>query len=319
MPHPAAKVLALLELLQAHHTLSGPELARRLGVDQRTVRRYADTLAQLGVPVSATRGRYGGYRLRPGYKLPPLMFTEDEGVAVVLGLLAADRLGLVTERHAGASALAKLRRVLPAGLSTRVAALEESLGFTLRQPRAAAGAATPVLLALGEAVSRRRRVVLTYRAWRGGRSRRGLDPYGVVFHGGRWYVTGHDHSRGEVRTFRVDRIEAVEPDDAGFDVPEGFDAVAQVTRGLAAVPYRWEVTVRLAAPPDAVRQVIPPSVGTVTGTGDATRLDCRAEDLDGMVRLLASLPWAFTVDRPEELRAALAAHAARLAGYAGAR
>ncbi len=303
MPHPAAKVLALLELLQAHHTLSGPELARRLGVDQRTVRRYADTLAQLGVPVSATRGRYGGYRLRPGYKLPPLMFTEDEGVAVVLGLLAADRLGLVTERHAGASALAKLRRVLPAGLSTRVAALEESLGFTLRQPRAAAGAATPVLLALGEAVSRRRRVVLTYRAWRGGR----------------WYVTGHDHSRGEVRTFRVDRIEAVEPDDAGFDVPEGFDAVAQVTRGLAAVPYRWEVTVRLAAPPDAVRQVIPPSVGTVTGTGDATRLDCRAEDLDGMVRLLASLPWAFTVDRPEELRAALAAHAARLAGYAGAR
>jgi len=123
-----------LELLQAHHALPGPELARRLGVDVRTVRRYADTLAQLGVPVSATRGRYGGYRLQPGYKLPPLMFTEDEGVAVVLGLLAADRLGLATERHAGASALAKLRRVLPAGLSARVAALEESLGFTLREP-----------------------------------------------------------------------------------------------------------------------------------------------------------------------------------------
>src|SRR5256714_9916936 len=155
MSHPAGKVLALLELLQAHHTLPGRELARRLGVDERTVRRYAGTLAELGVPVHAAGGRYGGYRLAPGYKLPPLMFTDDEGVAVVLGLLAADRLGLVTERHANASALAKIRRVLPAGNADRVRALEESLGFTLRQPRAAASAPTRILLALGGAGARR--------------------------------------------------------------------------------------------------------------------------------------------------------------------
>jgi predicted DNA-binding transcriptional regulator YafY len=311
-------VLALLELLQAHHVLSGPELARRLGVDQRTVRRYADTLARLGIPVHATRGRYGGYRLMPGYKLPPLMFTEDEGLAVVLGLLAAERLALVTERAAGASALAKLRRVLPDGLAARIGALEDALGFTLRQPRAAAGAAAPVLLALGEAVKERRRVALTYRNWRGGRSERELDPYGLVFHGGRWYVTGHDHARGGTRTFRLDRIETVARSRGSFEIPDGFDPVAHVTAGLAAVPYRWEVTIRIDAAPDEVAKVIPRSAGTITDIGN-TRLDCRAEDLDGMARMLAGLPWPFTVEQPDELRAALAAHAARLAGYADRR
>jgi predicted DNA-binding transcriptional regulator YafY len=306
-------VLALLELLQAHHVLPGPELARRLGVDERTVRRYAGTLAQLGVPVHATRGRYGGYRLGPGYKLPPLMFTEDEGVAVVLGLLAADRLGLATERHAGASALAKIRRVLPTGLAAKVTALEDSLGFTLRQPRAPAGAATPVLLALGEAVAGRHRVALTYRNWRGGPSERELDPYGVVFHGGRWYVTGHDHARGEVRTFRLDRIAAVSARAATFEPPGDFDPVRQVTKGLASVPYRWPCTVTIEAPLDEVRAAIP---GTLTEVDGGTRLDVRAENLDGMARMLAGLAWPFTVERPDELRQALADQAARLADYA---
>jgi predicted DNA-binding transcriptional regulator YafY len=314
--HPAGRVLALLELLQAHPVLSGRELARDLGVDERTVRRYVDTLAELGVPVSAARGRYGGYRLRPGYKLPPLMFTEDEGVAVVLGLLAAERLGLATERHAGASALAQLRRVLPAGLSGRVAALEDSLGFTLRQPRNAMGTTTPILLTLGEAVAGRHRVALTYRNWRGGPSERELDPYGVVFHAGRWYVAGHDHSSGEVRTFRLDRIVGVRTTAATFAPPADFDPAAYVTAGLAQVPYRWAVSVLIEAELDAVRRQIPASVGTLTQLASGVRLDCRAEDLTGMARLLAGLPWAYTVMAPDELRGALAAHAARLAGYA---
>src|SRR5205823_13101031 len=162
------------------------------------------------------------------------------------------------------------------------------------------------------------RVTVAYRNWRGTRSDRALDPYGVVFHGGRWYVTGHDHTRGAVRTFRLDRIEAVTPRPETFEVPDGFDAVAQVTRGLASVPYRWPVAVHLAAPPDEVRRAIPPTVGTLTPAGEGTRLDCRAENLDGMARLLAGLPWPFTVEEPAELRTALADHAARLAGYAGA-
>jgi len=117
----------MLELLQARRQLSGAELAAGLGVDQRTVRRYALRLADLGIPVTAERGRYGGYRLLPGYRLPPLMLTDDEATAVVIGLLAAERLG---QPVAGlATALAKIQRVLPATLSERVAALRQTLGL----------------------------------------------------------------------------------------------------------------------------------------------------------------------------------------------
>ena len=127
MSHPTTRVLAMLELLQARRQLSGAELAAGLGVDQRTVRRYALRLADLGIPVTAERGRYGGYRLLPGYRLPPLMLTDDEAAAVVIGLMAAERLG---QPVAGIStALAKIQRVLPATLSERVAALRQTLGF----------------------------------------------------------------------------------------------------------------------------------------------------------------------------------------------
>ena len=140
MSHPTIRVLAMLELLQARRQLSGAELAAGLGVDQRTVRRYALRLADLGIPVTAERGRYGGYRLLPGYRLPPLMLTDDEAAAVVIGLLAAERLG---QPVAGIStALAKIQRVLPAALSERVAALRQTLGFTQHQRKPAVAADT---------------------------------------------------------------------------------------------------------------------------------------------------------------------------------
>jgi biotin operon repressor len=133
--HPTTRVLAMLELLQARHQLSGAELAAGLGVDQRTIRRYALRLADLGIPVTAERGRYGGYRLLPGYRLPPLMLTDDEAAAVMIGLLAAERLG---QPVAGMStALAKIQRVLPTALAERVAALRQTLGFTHNQQKPA--------------------------------------------------------------------------------------------------------------------------------------------------------------------------------------
>jgi predicted DNA-binding transcriptional regulator YafY len=131
----------MLELLQARRQLSGAELAAGIGVDQRTVRRYALRLADLGIPVTAERGRYGGYRLLPGYRLPPLMLTDDEAAAVVIGLLAAERLG---QPVAGiTTALAKIQRVLPTALSERVAALRQTLGFTQHQRKPAVAAAVP--------------------------------------------------------------------------------------------------------------------------------------------------------------------------------
>ncbi|MFD0889169.1 helix-turn-helix transcriptional regulator, partial [Streptosporangium algeriense] len=149
MSYPATRMLAMLELLQAHHGLGGRDLAQRLGVDERTVRRYAARLAELGIPVAAERGRYGGYQLMPGYKLPPLMLTDDEATAVVLGLLAGRRLGLAAE--ATEAALAKIRRVLPATLREQVGALEETLDFTLAE-RAAPTPASRAALTLAAAI-----------------------------------------------------------------------------------------------------------------------------------------------------------------------
>ncbi|MEO3772560.1 YafY family protein [Micromonospora sp. B9E7] len=316
MSHPAGRVLALLEVLQARHRATATELAGWLGVDERTVRRYAATLVELGIPVTADRGRHGGYRLHSGYKLPPLMLTDDEAVAVLLGLVVAERVGLATEQPATATALAKIRRVLPAALADRLAAVQEHLGFTLRRPEQERGPASGTLLTLASAARHRQRVALDYRSWRGERSHRELDPYGLVFHAGRWYVTGHDHRRGEVRMFRLDRIGAVTPGEAMFTVPDGFEAVAWVTRSLAGVPYQHEVEVLLETDLVAARRRIPPSVAELTATTDGVLLRARAESLPGMAALLSGLGCPFTVRQPDALRAAVAEHARRLAEWA---
>ncbi|MEV0644261.1 YafY family protein [Phytomonospora sp. NPDC050363] len=318
MSYPSTRILALLELLQTYPGLTGAELADRLGVDPRTLRRYTERLIELGIPVTATRGRHGGYRLMPGYKLPPLMFTDAEAVAVTLGLLAARHIGLSTVESAADLALAKLRRVLPDAVRDQAGALEASLGFTLRATGSVSAApSTPVLLTLSEAVAARRRVALTYTSWRGEDSRRELDPYGIVFHSGRWYVTGHDHRSGERRTFRLDRIATARLGEAEFDAPGDFDPVAQIIGSLAAVPYRWECEVVLETTLDEARAALPRAIGEFSSTGAGVLLRVRAEDLGGMARMLAGLGWAFTVRRPAELRAAVRELADRLSGYAG--
>jgi predicted DNA-binding transcriptional regulator YafY len=301
------RVLALLELLQAYRELTGPELARRLGVDERTVRRYAGRLVELGIPVEGRRGRHGGYRLLPGYRLPPLMLTDDEAVAVVLGLLAGERLGLST----GDTALAKIQRVLPAPLRERTEAVRSTLGFTAPARKGVAPAAG-VLLSLGEAAARRRRVRLAYRSWRGQVSVRELDPYGLVLHAGKWYVTGYDHAQAEVRTFRMDRMSDVRLGVETFEPPPDFDAVGQVSRALAAVPYAHEVEVVLAATIEDARRRIPPMVGALSEVDGGVLMVARAERLDGMAQMLAGLGWPFVIRRPEELRDAVRALAARL-------
>lgn len=312
MTRPTARVLALLEILQAGGGFTVSDLASRLGVDERTVRRYAAHLADLGIPVEARRGRYGGYRLAPGYKLPPLMLTDDEAVAVVLGLIAGRRAGLVTAESAAAeSTVAKVRRVLPAALAQRIDALLSTVDFTApaRQP---APAGAEVLLTLADAARRRHPVAIAYTNWRGRSSERGLDPYGLVFHAGRWYLTGRDHASGTVRTFRLDRITSAHLTDGSFEFPAGFDPTAHVVAGLAAVPYAHEVSVVLHTDLAEARRRIPPSVGTLTELPDGVRLDTRAERLDGAAQLLAGLGWPFTIDRPNELKTEVRALAARL-------
>jgi predicted DNA-binding transcriptional regulator YafY len=311
--HPTIRVLAMLELLQARRQLSGAELAAGLGVDQRTVRRYALRLADLGIPVTAERGRYGGYRLLPGYRLPPLMLTDDEAAAVVIGLLAAERLG---QPVAGIStALAKIQRVLPAALSERVAALRQTLGFTQYQRRPAVAADTGIVLTLAQAASQHQRVRLRYRSHAEQDSERDLDPYGLVLHSGRWYVTGRDGKSGQLRTFRVDRVSEALLSGVSFDPPADFDPVQHVTRSLAAVPYAHEIEVVLATTLANAQRRIPPTVATLAETEGGVLLTGRAEHLPGLAAMLAGLGWPFTVRRPAALRDEVRALSDRLRAW----
>jgi predicted DNA-binding transcriptional regulator YafY len=323
MAHPASRVLTMLELLQAHRHMTGSDLAERLAVDERTVRRYAATLTDLGIPVTTLRGRHGGYQLLPGFKLPPLMLTDDEAVAVVLGLMAADRIGLGAETPAAAAASAKISRVLPAALADRLDALRTSLGFTMRRSeRPGPGATgqveqdtpdTGTLLTLSAATRAHERIDLTYRTRVGDLTRRDLDPYGIVFHSRRWYVVGHDHRSAEIRSLRVDRIVEARPTGATFEPVEGFDAVDHLNRQWVNLPYGWRVEVLVKeAGIEEIRRHLPASVAELSMRDRDVLLCCRAHDLNGMARMLAGLGRPFQIIEPYELRGAVADHAAVL-------
>lgn len=309
MPSPAARLLELLELLQARPLASGPEIAQRLGVDRRTVRRDVAKLQALGIPVEGERGVGGGYRLRPGYRLPPLMLSEDEATAVVLGLAAARRLGLEDAERA----LAKIHRVLPQALRGRVEALEAALAFTA-PPSDGDAPEGRTALALADAVRRRRRVRIAYRSSTGEATERELSPYGLVVHSGRWYLAAYDHARAALRTFRVDRVgRAALADRAALAPPAGFDARAHVSRSLAQVPWPWEVEVELELPLEEARRRVPQALAELAEDGGATTLRMRSSSLDWTASLLAGLNCRFRVRRPEELRASVRALGRRLA------
>jgi predicted DNA-binding transcriptional regulator YafY len=326
MPRPAGRVLTLLELLQSGGTRTTAELADRLGVDGRTVRRYVDHLTDLGVPVESVRGRYGGYRLAPGYRLPPLMLSDDEALAVLLGLVAGRRAGLMTaERTAGETASAKIRRVLPKHLAHRLDTLLESLAFT-DQPDEFAAPDAGVLLTIADAVRHRRPVSIRYTDRDGRRSGRTLHAYGIVAHSGRWYVTGTDPAIGEDRSFRLDRIADARTLPGSFEAPAGPDPAQRVLSGFATAGYRHEVSLRIHGTVEQIRARLPASVASLeehaptAGEDRAAerwlRVELRAERLDWLPPVLASLDRPFVIERPDELRELVIALADRLASYA---
>ena len=317
MASPTSRLLELLEALQSRPVATGAELAGRLGVDARTVRRYVVALQDLGIPVEGQRGSGGGYRLRPGYRLPPLMLTGDEAVVVVLGLVAARRLGLDTESAAADEALVKVFRVLPTELRRRAEALDRALGFTGAEVGSVPVAGDDVLL-LADAIRRRRRVRAGYRSFAGERSTRELSPHGLVVHAGRWYLAAHDHGRGEARTFRVDRMSRLSLEGAAEPPPEGFDPVAHVTTSLARVPWRWEAEVLLDLSLERAQERLAHVLAELSAEGERTLLRIRAESLDWLAGVLAGLECGFEIRRPDELRAAVRGLAERLATAARA-
>lgn len=310
MYFPTTRVLTVLELLQSRQQMSGPELAERLEVDQRTVRRYIMMLQDLGVPVEAVRGRYGFYRLRPGFKLPPLMFTDEEAFALTIGLIAARGLGLAVAAPAVEGALAKIGRVLPLSLQEHVRAVQETLIFNYPLPGTAPGGKVVVTLCM--AILQGRRVWMRYRAWKEIETEREVDLYGIVCRSGYWYTVGYCHLRSDLRTFRLDRIVQAEVRHETFTRPTDFDCLEHVNRSLATMPATWLVEVLLEISMEEVKQMISPAFGTLEQVPEGVILRCYVEDLSWIPRLLVSLGCPLVVLQPPELRDALRQLAAEI-------
>lgn len=306
---PTGRVLAVLELLQSHPQIPGAELARRIDVDQRTVRRYIAHLVELGVPVEAQRGRDGGYRLRPGHKLPPMMFTADEAMALAIGLRAARQLGLNGLNGilpAISSTQAKLERVMPAACAKRIGDVDEVVALDLAQP-SGPGARTE-LLALSAAARAQQRVRLGYRSRDEAETEREVDVYGLGFRGGAWYAVGHCHLRQDLRSFRLDRVLSVEALPASFGRPADFDVLAYLTNAIATLPRSHTIQALLYTDLASAQSAVRPEIGVLAKVKGGVQLLAQADDLEAMARELGRLPFGFKILRPMALRRALAAH-----------
>jgi len=298
---PTARVLSVLEMLQANGHLSGNELAARLEVDVRTVRRYITTLQDMGIPVEAEIGRYGGYALRPGYKLPPLMFNDDEVVMLTLGLMMAHNAGLSGASVAVESALAKIARVLPFELRERLRALQATTWQNDDANEVLAEASIVSLLSLA---SQQKRQVRLHYGSSGGDTERVFDAYNVIHTGGRWYTVGYCQLRQAMRTLRIDRVTEVSLLETTFTPPDDFDALEYMLESFQAIPDRWDIEVLLDMPLEEARRRIPRGMASLEAVGERVRLRTSMPDLDEFARTLMALGCHLTIVEPPELRTA---------------
>ncbi len=303
MYHPTTRVLAVLALLRAHGRMTGAELARRLEVDARTLRRYITMLQDLGVPVVAERGRAGAYALAPDFRLPPLAFTNDEALALALGLLAVQQFGVQEITASVESARAKLDEAMPDDLKGRVRALTETVSLDL--DAAQASSSKSVVLALSDAAQTRRRVRLTYHAPREAATEREFDAYGLANRQGKWYAVGYCHLRRDLRSFRIDRIERVDVTESRFERPDGFDALSHIVQGIATLPRQFTFAVVLKTDLLRAQAEVMEVLGVFEPHADGVLLRGSADDIDWLARQLAAFPFPFAVIGPDALRDAL--------------
>ncbi len=302
---PTARALRAMEILQARPGVTAGELAAGLGVTERAVRRYVGILREAGIPVESTRGPYGGYRLGRGTRLPPVVFTEPEALSLVMAVLDSQADDLVD------AALGKVVRALPDTVGRQAAALREHASAAPDRYSARPDPATTS--ALVAAVAARRRVVITYRRDTGSEWESEVDPWAVVARYGRWYLLCHSYRADAVRTYRIDRVHAVRQTAHGFQPPADLDPVAAVEEHLGT---GWEFSTRVVfhAPPDEVAPWIRPPMGRLEPLGNGCVLVGSTNNPSMYAQeWLATVPFGFRVDGGPELRAAVAALAARLA------
>jgi predicted DNA-binding transcriptional regulator YafY len=295
----STRLLELLSLLQARREWSGAELADRLGVGPRTIRRDMERLRRLGYPVHASPGVAGGYRLGAGASLPPLLLDEEEAVAVAVGLRTAASVGVAGIEETAVRALAKLEQVLPKRLRRRVNALGAA---TVPYPGTGPAVDAETLATIATACRDGERLRFAYRSHDGATTRRLVEPHRLVHTGRRWYLVAYDTDRADWRTFRVDRIERATADRRFVPrPPPAEDIAAYVARAVSSSRDRYQARVVLKAPLEEVRGRVPHDVGTLEPIDERSCLLHTGSDwLGGLAVYVAEIGVDFEVLEPPE-------------------
>ncbi|MFJ5141322.1 helix-turn-helix transcriptional regulator [Streptomyces sp. NPDC088707] len=307
------RLLNLLSLLQTPREWPGSELAERLSVSPRTIRRDIDRLRDLGYPVEATLGAVGGYRLVAGTAMPPLLLDDEEAVAIAVGLRAGAGHAIEGVEEASVRALAKLEQVLPARLRHRVSTLQNA---TLPLTRGDGATVTPATLTtLAGAVTGREKLRFGYRAGDGAESKRLVEPYRLVSTGRRWYLVAYDLGREDWRTFRVDRVSDPLATGARFtprELPAG-DAAQLLVRSMSRAQPELDLDVTFEAPADFVTARLPSHlVPTATGPASCRLRTRSADSVEWLAIRLALVDAPFTIQSPPSLLTYVEDLAARL-------
>ncbi len=318
MSETSSRLLELLSLLQARRDWPGPELAERLGVSGRTIRRDAERLRSLGYPVESLRGPAGGYRLRAGTAMPPLLLDEDEAIAIAVGLRTAARASVTGIEESSIRALVKLEQVLPAHLRRRVSAL----GSATIAPPVTGPTVDPHHLTVIAAACRDSECLrFAYRSRDGTDTRREVEPHSLVNLGRRWYLVAWDRLRADWRTFRVDRLQRPAATGARFTPRKlpSKDATAFVGQSISGAPSRYEARVTVHASATELAGRLPTYWGTFEPL-DAQHCEYRTgdDDLGWLAMRIAMLGVDIEIHEPPELIEHVQRLAQRLRRAAGA-
>ncbi|OBI81908.1 YafY family protein [Mycobacterium sp. E740] len=311
MAETTGRVLQLLGLLQSRRVWTGEELAERLEVTTRSVRRDVERLRDLGYPVHASKGHGGGYQLGAGAALPPLLLDPEEAVAMAVCLRLAAGGTVAGVGESALRALSKLDQVMPARLRSQVAAVHDAT-VTLT-PTSDAPVEPDVLMTLARACRDHEHVTAGYVDIRGNATQRRLEPYQLVTTGRRWYLLAYDRDRQDWRSLRLDRMADVLAQGSTFAPRQAPDAATYVRRSISASPYRYVARVRFQAPEDVLAQHFSPTSVTIEHDGpNACVVTAGADDPERMVLYFATVGYDFEVLEPPEVVRAVEAVSARL-------
>ncbi|MEU9576453.1 helix-turn-helix transcriptional regulator [Streptomyces chilikensis] len=301
----SARLLRLVSLLSSRPTWTCRELAERMAVTDRTVRRDVARLRELGYGIESDPGPWGGYRLGGGTRVPPLVLDDEEALAVAFALREAALSGVLGGDQAALSALLKLRQALPPRIADRLGAMDATFVHTPR-PEGRQVVRPGVLLELAAACRRGERTRLSYRDHAGRSTVRDVDPYRLVHTGLRWYFVARDVARDQWRTFRADRVVQARPTGQAAELVDPPDPALLVSRGIAGVVYPLYVTVRLPHPVDQALRLVPPTIGTHHPDGpDATVVEIGGNDADQLVTYLLGLGTPLRILSPDHVRETL--------------